>query len=187
VVTEKDTNTIDVLAVGLDGLPGSRVPTSSNGATPFGFSFGLRDQLFVSEAFGGTPDASAVSSYVSNGDGTLTLITGSAPTTETAACWVIVTGDGRFAYTTNTGSGSITGYGIGNDGSLTILDADGRTGITGTGSSPIDLALSVGSRFLYSLDSGDAKISAFQVGNDGGLESIGTIDAPATANGLAAR
>lgn len=187
VVTEKSTNIIDVFLVGRDGLPGPLVPTVSNGATPFGFSFGLRDQLFISEAFGGAPDASAVSSYVANPDGTLTLVTGSAPTTETAACWVVVTSDGRFAYTTNTDSGSITGYRISHDGRLTILNADGRTAVTGPGSGPVDLALSVDTRFLYSLDSGDDKISAFRVRDDGSLESLGSIPAPPTANGLAAR
>lgn len=186
VVTEKATNVIDVFSID-DGLPGARVPTVSNGATPFGFSFGLRDQVFVSEAFGGALDASAVSSYSANADGTLTLVTGSAPTTETAACWVVVTDDGRFAYTTNTGSDSITGYRISHDGRLTILDADGRTAVTGPGSAPIDLALSLGSQFLYSLDSGDHKISAFRVNSDGSLVPLGTVPAPPTANGLAGR
>src|SRR5262245_5738020 len=186
VVTEKDTNMIDVFPVNSHGLPGARMSIASNGPTPFGFSFGLRDQLFVSEAFGGAPNASAISSYTANANGTLSLISGSVPTTETAACWVIVTRNGRFAYTTNTGSGSISGYSINHNGQLTLLDADGRTAVTGAGSAPIDLALSL-DNVLYSLDSGDHKISAFQVHADGSLEPLGSVPAPATANGLAAR
>jgi 6-phosphogluconolactonase (cycloisomerase 2 family) len=100
---------------------------------------------------------------------------------------VVVTDNGRFAYTTNTGSGSISGYRISHDGRLTILNADGRTAVTGPGSSPIDLALSLGSRFLYSLDSGDHKISAFHVNSDGSLAPLGAVAVPLTANGLAAR
>jgi len=186
VVTEKDTNMIDVFPINSHGLPGARMSIVSNGPTPFGFSFGLRDQLFVSEAFGGAPNASAISSYTANANGTLSLISGSVPTTETAACWVIVTRNGRFAYTTNTGSGSISGYSINHNGQLTLLDADGRTAVTGAGSAPIDLALSL-DNVLYSLDSGDHKISAFQVHADGSLEPLGSVPAPLTANGLAAR
>lgn len=187
VVTEKSTNIIDVFPVGRDGLPGTRVATASNGVTPFGMSFGLRDQLFVSEAFGGAPDTSAVSSYAVDANGRLTLVTGSARTTETAACWVVVTNNGQFAYTTNAGSGTITGYRIGHDGRLRILDADGRTGITGPGSTPIDMALSLDSRFLYALGAGDDRISAFRVESDGRLLPLGAVLAPPSANGLAAR
>jgi 6-phosphogluconolactonase len=184
VVTEKATNIIDVFPINNSGLPAARVPTASSGSTPFGFSFGLRDQLFVSEAFGGAPEASAVSSYTANADGTLTLVSGSVATTETAACWVVVTRNGRFAYTTNTGSASISGYGISHNGRLTLLNADGRTAATGGG--PIDLALS-SDDVLYSLDSGDHKIGAFRVEADGSLTPLGSVAAPPAANGLAAR
>jgi 6-phosphogluconolactonase len=186
VVTEKNTNIIDVFPVNGHGLPGARVAIASNGPTPFGFSFGLRDQLFVSEAFGGAVNSSAISSYTANADGTLSLVSGSVPTTETAACWVVVTGNGRFAYTSNTGSGSISGYSINHNGQLRLLDGDGRTANTGAGSAPIDLALSL-DNILYSLDSGDHKISAFQVHADGSLEPLGSVPAPPTADGLAAR
>jgi 6-phosphogluconolactonase (cycloisomerase 2 family) len=35
----------------------------------------------------------------------------------------VVTPNGRYAYTTNTGSGSISGYRIDRDGALSLLDA----------------------------------------------------------------
>jgi 6-phosphogluconolactonase len=98
----------------------------------------------------------------------------------------VVTKDGRFAYTTNTGSASISGSRIGHGGELTLLDADGVTGVTGPG--PIDMALTRGGRFLYLLNSGNGTISGFQVGADGSLTSIGGVSGlPARANGLAAR
>ena len=86
----------------------------------------------MSEAFGGATDASAASSYRFR-RGHLKLIDGSVATTETAACWVAVTKDGKFAYTTNTGSGSVTGYRSRGTGRLTLLDADGVTGSVGAG------------------------------------------------------
>jgi 6-phosphogluconolactonase len=186
VVTEKTTNLIDVFRVDASGLTGNRAATASNGGTPFGFAFGLRDQIIVSEAFGGAPNASALSSYIANADGTLTLVSPSVATTETAACWAVVTRDGRYAFTSNTGSGSISGYRVDHGGQLTLLNADGRTTVTGDGSAPIDLALSL-DNVLYSLDSGIHKISVFQVLSDGSLAPLGSVAAPTTANGLAAR
>ena len=187
VVTEKGTNRITTYLVGQDGRASAPHVNASNGATPFGFAFSQTDVLIVSEAFGGAPGASAASSYEVASDGGLQLISGSVPTTETAACWFVVTNNGRFAYTSNTGSGSISGYAL-EHGGLTLLDADGRTGVTGPGTAPIDLALSHNGRYLYALNSGNQTISAFAVGDDGSLTGIGTVSGlPASVNGLAAR
>lgn len=188
VVTEKDTNLIVTYAVDEDGLLGPPQVQSSQGATPFGFAFGHRRQLFVSEAFGAAPDASAMSSYRVRADVTLDVVSPSVPTHQTAACWVVVTESGRFAYTSNTGSGSISGYGIDDDGALTLLNADGRTADTGAGSAPTDLALSENGRFLFVLDSATHNIGVFRIRANGQLQPVGTTEGlPAGANGLAAR
>jgi 6-phosphogluconolactonase len=188
VVTEKNTNRIVTFEIGHDGLPGDAHVQASAGVTPFGFAFGRRDRLFVSEAFGGAAGQSAVSSYDVDETGTIHVISPSAPTTQTAACWVVVTNDGRFAYTTNTGSGSITGYSIGSDGDLTRLDADGRTGVTGDGSAPADMALSRGEHFLYVENGGTHTIAAFFVAPNGRLLPLSSASGlPAGASGLAAR
>jgi 6-phosphogluconolactonase len=186
VVTEKGTNLIDTYDVDRDtGLASGPNAQASEGSTPFGFAFDPRGHLIVSEAFGGAADQSAVSSY-SVEDGVIDAISPSVGTTETAACWIVVTKNGRFAYATNTGSGSISGYRVGHGGSLTLLDADGQTGHTGPG--PIDMALTGSSRFLYSLNSGDGTISGFRVKADGGLTPFdGSSGLPAAATGLAAR
>jgi 6-phosphogluconolactonase (cycloisomerase 2 family) len=188
VVTEKNTNLIDTFRVGDDGLTGPAVTHPSNGATPFGFAFGARGRLFVTEAFGGADAASAVSSYALRRDGSVSLIDGSVATHQTAACWVLLTGDARFAYTTNTGSGSISGYRVGRDGSLALLTGDGRTADTGAGSSPIDLATSGDGRFLYSLNGVTDTIGAFHLESNGNLTPLPfTGGLPDSAVGLAAR
>lgn len=187
VVTEKATNRVLVYLVDQDGLLEPFTIYNSPTPTPFGFAFGKRDQFFVSEAAGGAPDASTVSAYQLEANGTALLVDPSVPTTETAACWVVVTDNGRFAYVSNTGSGSISGYRIAPDGGLELLDADGRTADTGAGSGPIDLALSAG-HYLYSLNGGNGTISAFRVTQHGALQPVATIPGiPAGANGLAAR
>ena len=91
VVTEKATSKITTFQVDRDGLPGTAQVQDSNGQTPFGFAFGKRDQLFVPEAFGGAPNASATSSYEVDAEGVLTTISASVATNQTAHCWVVTT------------------------------------------------------------------------------------------------
>jgi 6-phosphogluconolactonase (cycloisomerase 2 family) len=187
VVTERFTNAIDVYSLDENGLPGQARVHASSGATPFGFDFTSQGTLVVSEAFGGATDASAASSYtVRNGE--LSLVTASLGTTETAACWVVVSKDGRYAYTANAGSNSITGYAIGRDGALTRLDADGVTGSTGPGAGALDLAVSGNGRFLYVLANRANSVAGFRIRADGSLERV-TVGGglPAGAVGLAAR
>lgn len=188
MVTEKATNKIVTFEIGRHGLPGDARVQDSNGPTPFGFAFGKRDQLFVAEAFGGAENASAASSYDVDRRGLLSTISASVGTNQTANCWVVVTPSGRFAYVTNTGSGSISGYAIDFDGTIELLDAGGRTAVTGDGSAPIDLALTDNGRFLYSLNSGANTIGAFRVQSDGSLTRLPFAGGlPSGANGLAAR
>lgn len=186
VVTEKNTNRIDVFAVGNNGLASAPVVNASAGQTPFGFAFNQQGVLIVSEAFGGGADASAVSSYTLGTNGTLAIESASVPTTETSACWVAVTNNGKFAYAANTGSSSLTGYRV-DHASLTILNADGKTGITGT--TAIDVALSRNSQFLYTLTADSHSISAFSVRqNDGSLTpASGASGLPVGTVGLAAK
>jgi 6-phosphogluconolactonase (cycloisomerase 2 family) len=185
VVTEKATDRIVTYAVGRDGVAGMPQAQPSAGQTPFGFAFTRQGILVVSEAFGGAPDGSAVSSYAPSGT-QYAVVSASVATTETAACWIVVSQDGRFAYTTNTASGTISGYAVGAGGALALLDADGRTAVTEPG--PIDAAISRGGRFLYTLNGAGGSISGFRVGPDGSLAPAGTTAGlPAGANGLVAR
>ena len=187
VVTEKATNSLSVYRVASNGSVTGPSVVPSNGATPFGFAF-FGPVLVVSEAFGGAADASAASSYEVHANGTIETITASAPTTETAACWVAFSVDGKYAYTANTGSGTITGYSVHN-GALKLLNADGVTGVFGAGSSPIDLAVSPDGAYLYALGSGAHAIAVFAINADGSLTSVpgGAAALVAGTNGLLAR
>lgn len=182
VVTEKATNMIDTYTVDHDGIAHGPVAQPSSGSTPFGFAFDKRGLLIVSEAFG------AVSSYGVDENGTLQVVSPSALDHQSAPCWIAVTKNGRYAYTANAGSGSISGYHVAPDGRLTLLDADGLTGSTGAGSHPIDMDLSQNSQYLYVLTSGNGGIAAFGVQSDGSLVSLsGAGGLPASVVGLAAR
>lgn len=184
VVTEKATQIIDTYSVDEDGVASGPVSQPSSGITPFGFSFTRRGVLVVSEAFGGAPNGSAVSSY-SLRDGQLTVLSGSVPTTQTAACWIVITKNGKFAYASNAGSNNISSYRVGRAGKLTLHEAVA----TPTGAGPIDMALNRNSRFLYVLNSGSNSIDVFQVNRGNGrlTTSTGISGLPDGANGLVAR
>ena len=186
VVTEKATNRVTFYAIDNGGAAGPPDWRDSAGATPYGFAFSRNGTLVVSEAFGGATDASAASSY-RFGHGQLNLLDGSVATTETAACWTVVTRDGRFAYVTNTGSGSVSGYSVSGQGDLQLLDVDGVTGSTGAGSTPIDVALDANSRHMYVLLAGTDSLAMFRVSRDGSLVDLGQLSGlPDGAAGLVA-
>jgi len=183
VVSDKATSTLETFVV-TAGVAGAPMSHTSAGSTPFGFSFGLRDQVFVSEAAGAPAGLSAASSYRLAADGSLTTVTASAPTTQAAACWLVVTGNGRYAFTANAASDSISSFAIDQDGSLMLVAAQAAHS---TAAHTTDMALSRNSQFLYALDGGTLTISAFRVMTDGLLMRLGGAAIPAGAAGLAAR
>jgi 6-phosphogluconolactonase (cycloisomerase 2 family) len=179
VVTEKATSALDVYAMNATGVASAAGTTPSAGGTPFGFAFGHRDELFVSEAAG------SASSYVLDASGAPAVASGAVSTHQGAPCWAVVTKNGKFGYTANAQGGSISGFAIANDGSIALIDADGRTAVVGGGN--IDLAVSGNSRYLYQLN-GNRSISGFRIETDGHLTAVGTVAGlPASTVGLVAR
>ncbi len=188
VVTERATNQIVVFPVRRDGTLGDAVVNAAAGQTPFGFAFRTDGTLVVSEAFGGAAGASTTSTYEIRGNGNLRTISAAVPTDQTAACWIAISPDGRFAYTTNTGDASITGYALDRRGRLARLDASGRTGEVGDGARPIDFDFDRSGRFLFTLDSGNDRIVVLQRGRNGSLGLLpGAWELPDGAAGVLAR
>ncbi len=182
VVTERVTSLIDTFVLGHHGLAEVHKTSQSVGATPFGFDVGRRDRIFVSEAAG------SASSYEVSEDGDLQVITEAASTKQSAPCWLILSHDGRFAYTANAGSGSISGFSVNHAGALELITPNGQTAVTGAGSHPVDMAQSDDGRFLYSLNNGNGTITGFRVKQDGSLQSVTVVNGIATsAAGLAGR
>lgn len=177
-MTEKATQLIDVYHLNNHGRATSRTSVHSEGATPFGFDFTRSGDLAVSEA-----GPSAASTYDVRPFGLRTL-SSSVGNNEAAACWLVVTEDGRFAYTGNGGgSQSISSYRVGHHSALSLLDGESGT----AAGSVSEIALSSGSGFLYSR-LGDGTVGAFAVNHNGSLTSlpVGT-GLPVGAVGIAAR
>ena len=184
VITEKGTNKIITYAVNEDGIPGMMHSITSSSPTPFGFAAGKHDNIFVSEAVGGAPGASVLSSYDISNNGVITLLEGSVGAGQSAACWVVITSNGKYAYTTNTASNNLSTFGINNAGNISVAQAISAT----TQAGPIDAALSKNSKYLYVLNSGGHSIQAYNVAGNGTLSFLQTVPGiPSGATGLAAR
>ncbi len=185
LVTEKGTNNLTTYRVRRDGGIDAPIVTASAGQTPFGFTFDRRDNLLVSEAFGGATNASAVSSYgFSYAAPTKpVVVSASVGTTQSAACWIVATPDGRYAYTTNTASATISKYSVQRNGKLSLAQGIAAT----TDAGPIDAAISPSGRHLFVLNGTAHSISTFAISRDGNLTNTGTTtNLPTGANGMAA-
>ncbi len=185
VITEKATNKIITYTVNEQGMPGMMHSITSSNPTPFGFAAGSHGNIYVSEAVGGAPGASTVSSYHVSMSGNISLITGPVGAGQSAACWVVLTQDEKYAYATNTASNNLSSFSImPATGNFSVLQAIATTTQIG----PIDADLSSNSKYLYVLNAGAHSIGVYEVANNGSLASVQNVPGlPVGANGLAAR
>jgi 6-phosphogluconolactonase len=200
LVTEKLTNLIDVYRIRDDGSLGTRTSFASTGLYPFGMAFNpARPQEFIVDdgfGFAGSNNTGAVTAY-RLAHGTVQLVNGPVADFQIAPCWMVITHDGRFAYTSDADSHTISGFSIGEHGAISLLNANGLTASTPADTFPLEEALSSNSHFLYALDSrlllkplpGPATISGFEIHHDGSLSAVidpASFVLPFTAIGLAA-
>jgi len=180
IVTEKATNRVDTYVVGPSGLLDGPFVHASAGPVPFGFAVDKRNTLLVSEAGAG----GGASSYRIGEAGSLDAISGMVMTGQRAACWTVVTKNGRFGYVTNAGTGNISGFAIGADGSASLLDANGVTAVTG--GNPTDAAISHDGKYLYARVAATNRIAIFRIGAAGSLSALPALDGtPVGLAGLA--
>jgi 6-phosphogluconolactonase (cycloisomerase 2 family) len=116
---------IDSFTVGTGGLltpaPGSPFTAQAEGPYAGAFRPTKPQQLYIVNAHAG-PNHGSVSAYDVAGAGVLQSIPGSPyPNRQTAPCWMDMTPDGRYLFTINTATSSISRYGVQDDGSLKLL------------------------------------------------------------------
>ena len=181
VVTERLSNRLETFPVEPNGRLGAPVITPSAGMTPFGFDVVGRT-VIVSDATTAGRGA-AVSSYEVGRDATLGVETAALAVRGQGACWVLATNDGRYAYTVNSATATLTAVAVGGDGQLRLVNPAPIVS-TGTGTAPLDPAFSRGDAFLYVLKAGTGTIGALRVGADHGLTAAGDTPVGAPASGL---
>jgi 6-phosphogluconolactonase len=186
-VTEKATDQVATYALSRHGIAGPPVLHPSGGDFPFSLAFGRRGVLVEADDFQDVPGRGAATSFRTSGGGVLQPVSAAVRNFQDGTCWVVVTANGAFAYVANTNNAVISAYRIGADGSLSLLNADGVTAMTG-GVKPRDLAFSSSGRFLYALNSASGTVAGFLVNTDGSLAPLGVVGSfPAPGpNGLAA-
>jgi len=162
VVSERNTNILSVFHVNIDGTLTGPTVNNSSGAGPFGSVFLRRGALLNAEA-----GANALSSYSLADNGVLSIISGSVQNFQSATCWVSKSRSEHFAFTSNTGSHTITIYRIGLGGTLTARDIVYST-FRAQGA-PIDNGVSRDGRDFYALNGNQGSISVFRIGRNGRL------------------
>lgn len=183
-LTERATNLLLAWPVQADGLLREPVALASPGATPFGFAVTRRNRLVVSEAAGGATGASSASSWVVEG-GVPRAVSAAVPTTQTAACWVAVTPDGRSAYTANAGSSSVSLFAVAGEGTIALLQA--QAAVTGENTGALDMAVAPDGRQLLVFASRAPAVQAYAIGPGGVLSPLGGVGGmPPGSAGLAA-
>jgi 6-phosphogluconolactonase len=170
-----NTSLIDSFTVGADGLltAASGSPFAAQGLGPFGSEFRPTDptQLFVSNAHNGA-GGGTVSAFTDTGNGTLTPVGGSPfADNQTAPCWVEISHDGRYLFTVNTASKTISSYSIAGGGSLRLLQSTPQ--LTAPVTNPEDARLAPDGSTLWIVDPGADAISGFTV-NGGALTELAT-------------
>lgn len=178
VVSDVATNQIAVFPVHPDGTIGPATFNASAGGNPFGMIFASPDKLLVSEAQGIVPGAASVSSYRLTGT-RLSAISPAVGNGQTAACWLSITPDRSFVYSSNTanfgGAGDISIYAMSPAGALILVEgaAVPRAPLPGgVSSGPVDSLISADGRYLYQQYSGLGVVGAFTIGHDGRLSPI---------------
>jgi 6-phosphogluconolactonase (cycloisomerase 2 family) len=170
VTTKAATNAVDVFAVRHDGTL-SATPTVNTlaGDVPFAVAFDRSGHAVVAEA---GPNAVATFSL---GSGGVLAQLDVADTGQAATCWIVR--DGRYFYTSNAGSGSVSGYSVSSSGGLTAL------GNTATDAGTVDAAAAGHGRFLYVQTGKAGIVDEFAVGGGGSLTSIGSVTVAGSAGG----
>ena len=173
VATKGDGNSFAVYGVGFFGPTAEPTVTAEPGAVPFGFGFDEFGHLVSSEA-----GINAVGTFALGRDGSVagldTALTGQA-----ATCWAVVVGD--KVYVSNAGSGSLSGYNIDADGTLTAL------GNFAAEPGTVDATASPDGKFLYVENGKGGVIDTFSIGDNGALTKLGSTTLPngAGAEGIA--
>ena len=166
----------------------SMVKNNSSGFLPWGFVF-YNDYLIVTEIIGqGDPTLdptgkSAISTYKLNNDNTLTPISISVPSGQTSICWI--SRAGKFVYSSNTGSNTISKYRIHSDGHISLRNATEFT----TNNNPLDNIV-LNDKYLCVLCAGEGSIQVLKIDEDNGhlklTQTLKPFDPLAGAMGLAA-
>jgi 6-phosphogluconolactonase (cycloisomerase 2 family) len=173
VSTGTASNAVLSFPINADGTLGNPVANTTQFATPFAGQFVKTtggNTVYLSTGITGV----SLTAYTLSSTGVLTQLSQAAASGVGAPCWLSVTPDGRFAYVGN-GSGSISSYAIGADGTLTLLQSIAALEpavLPNVNSVAGDSWVSPDSKYLYSTYLGDDKVVSYAIGGGGQLTKV---------------
>ena len=174
IVDEQQSDVITTYTRQPDGTLSGPTAQQTTGNGPFGLTFTQRNQLLTTENFGALPGQGSLAAYdIDERTGTLTPLGPTVRNGQSDTCWVAITEDNRFAFTSSFGDdGGISSYRVQPDATLTLLNTQAAT--VGSGSS--DVALSADSLYLYVKNTVLGNVTAFRIESDGALTRIDVED-----------
>jgi 6-phosphogluconolactonase (cycloisomerase 2 family) len=169
VVTEQNTNNIDVFAVESNGAASPAITVPSSGPHPFGFDFDPAGHLLVSEAVNNGASSYYVSPY-----GILD-ISPSLLDAQNATCWLAA--NGSYAWVANAASDNLSAYAIAPSGALRLINQSGGVAVQlPTGSHPTDEVID-NKGHLYVLDANLGAVTGLLINANGTLTIINSTPA----------
>jgi 6-phosphogluconolactonase (cycloisomerase 2 family) len=172
--TRKGTTQIDSFLVDHAGLLHA-APGSPFAATAGTFAGAFRPtnpaQLFVANTQGGGNPAgnSSLSAYAAAANGALAAIDGPVGNGQRGSCWIALTPDGQYAFTSNAGSDTISRYALAADGTATLL---GSTPLQGLDLHPFDLSVDPSGQYLYVNEVDHLSVGVLRINEDGSLSEL---------------
>jgi len=182
VGTRDNSSLIDSFAV----LPNGRLkaadgsPFAAQSLGPIGSEFRPTNpsQLFVSNAHAGA-GLGTVSAFNVSRTGVLDPVGPAYANGQTAPCWVEISHDGKYLYSVNTASATVSSFFINPDGSLVLV---GSTPFT-NGAGAVDARLSPDGSTLSVTGGRGHVVSTFAVEGGGHLTELATSPTPLPADG----
>lgn len=173
-------NAVDAYPINPDGTLGAVVANGNGIPSPFASVFLNGSTLLVTNAGGHSLQSLAFNQGLLTPNGA--PVVGDV---QGAPCWLVITPDGRYAYTGDGGSGTINSYLVNSDGTLTLLNARAASeNIAVAG----DSWISPTGKFLYTAYLAAGVVISYAIGPDGGLTKVGgpaTVSSGNTMQGLA--
>jgi 6-phosphogluconolactonase len=188
-VVERLTDNIDIFHILPNGTLSAITTTADPNPGGFSAIFSRGGELLVSETGpSGVADGSTISSFTVSSNATITPISSAVPTEGAANCWLAITPNGKFVYTSNSGSDTISGFNVAQNGTLTPIGG-GVVAANPAGSHNVDIAVSADGNFVYTQNSNTGTIRVWSINLDGTLkevDSISGLSGMSGTNGLAA-
>lgn len=186
LVTEKATNMITTYVMQPDDTPAlAPLKRPSAVPTPFGFEFGDRDFVFITEANGGQQGVTA--SYRVERDTGAVSAAVDVISQGNATCWTVLSSDQTVGYSTNTADGTVSLYRINFGGTMDYFFSGQNDTPIQTGAGVRDAVLTQNNGFLVTLNNAEGHVRGFWVNRSGAIAPRSTAPVPASATGLIAR